>query len=95
MPHQTPWGGGREEMQTSSWDVGRAPTLRVASTICKPCRRALAAILCPAAQQSLEGKLSMHSASELNAKIHILLMELLNPPPTHAATGFSLQVLLA
>lgn len=46
-------------MQTSLWDVGRESTLWVASPICKPCRRALAAILSPAAQQSLEGKLSV------------------------------------
>lgn len=82
-------GEGRGEMQTSPWDVGRESTLWAASPICKPCRRALAAILSPAAQQSLEGKLSVQPASELNAKIHILLKKPLNPPVTRSPAGFS------
>lgn len=87
-PTRTHWGGGGE-MQTSPWDVGRESTLWAASPICKPCRRALAAILSPAAQQSLEGKLSVQPASELNAKIHILLKKPLNPPVTRSPAGFS------
>lgn len=60
-------------MQTSSWDVGRAPTLRVASTICKPCRRALAAILSPAEH----GREALHALS--------IRAECKNPHSAHGA----------
>lgn len=40
-------------------------------------------------QEAEEGKLSVQPASELNAKIHILLKKPLNPPVTRSPAGFS------